>query len=158
MLLLIAIASGIISGIAATALTVRVLGRRAVLDVPNQRSSHSRPTVRGGGIGLATGTLVVLAIGHTDLVGSAGIALVIAGLGFGAIGFVDDLTSALAITVRLMLQLAAAAAVVAVLWEHTSQGTLLAALVGALAALWLISFVNAFNFMDGINGISCAEA
>jgi Fuc2NAc and GlcNAc transferase len=67
MLLLIAIASGIISGIEATALTVRVLGRRAVLDVPNQRSSHSRPTVRGGGIGLATGTLVVLAIWHTDL-------------------------------------------------------------------------------------------
>jgi UDP-N-acetylmuramyl pentapeptide phosphotransferase/UDP-N-acetylglucosamine-1-phosphate transferase len=157
MLLLIAIASGIISGIAATALTVRVLGRRAVLDVPNQRSSHSRPTVRGGGIGLATGTLVVLAIGHTDLVGSAGIALVIAGLGFGAIGLVDDLTSALAVTIRLMLQLVAAAAVVAVLWEHTSQGTLLAALVGALAALWIISFVNAFNFMDGINGISCAE-
>jgi UDP-N-acetylmuramyl pentapeptide phosphotransferase/UDP-N-acetylglucosamine-1-phosphate transferase len=157
MLLLIAIAGGIISGIAATALTVRVLGRRAVLDVPNQRSSHSKPTVRGGGIGLATGTLVVLAIGHTDLVGSAGIALVIAGLGFGAIGFVDDLTSALPVTIRLMLQLLAAAAVVAVLWEHTSQGTLLAALVGAVAALWIVSFVNAFNFMDGINGISCAE-
>ena len=157
MLLLIAIASGIISGIAATALTLRVLGRRAVLDVPNQRSSHSRPTVRGGGIGLATGTLVVLAISHTDLVGSAGLALVIAGLGFGAIGLVDDLTSALAVTVRLMLQLVAAAAVVAVLWEHTSQGMLLAALVGALAALWIIAFVNAFNFMDGINGISCAE-
>jgi UDP-N-acetylmuramyl pentapeptide phosphotransferase/UDP-N-acetylglucosamine-1-phosphate transferase len=157
MLLLIAIASGIISGVAATALTVRVLGRRAVLDVPNRRSSHSRPTVRGGGIGLATGTLVVLAISHTDLVGSAGLALLIAGLGFGAIGFVDDLTSALVVTIRLMLQLVVAAAVVAVLWEHTSQGALLAALAGALATLWIISFVNAFNFMDGINGISCAQ-
>jgi UDP-N-acetylmuramyl pentapeptide phosphotransferase/UDP-N-acetylglucosamine-1-phosphate transferase len=157
MLLLIAIAGGIVSGTTATALTVRMLGWRAVLDVPNQRSSHSKPTVRGGGIGLATGTLVALAIWHTDLVGSTGLALLIAGLGFGAIGFVDDLTSALAVTIRLMLQLVVAAAVVAVLWEHTSQGTLLTALVGAAAALWIISFVNAFNFMDGINGISCAE-
>jgi UDP-N-acetylmuramyl pentapeptide phosphotransferase/UDP-N-acetylglucosamine-1-phosphate transferase len=157
MLLLIAIAGGIVSGTTATALTVRMLGWRAVLDVPNQRSSHSKPTVRGGGIGLATGTLVALAIWHTDLVGSTGLALLIAGLGFGAIGFVEDLTSALAVTIRLMLQLVATAAVVAVLWEHTSQGTLLTALVGAAAALWIISFVNAFNFMDGINGISCAE-
>jgi UDP-N-acetylmuramyl pentapeptide phosphotransferase/UDP-N-acetylglucosamine-1-phosphate transferase len=83
--------------------------------------------------------------------------LVIAGLGFGAIGFVDDLTSALAVTIRLMVQFGASAAVVAVLWEHTSQGTLLAGLVGAVAVLWIISFVNAFNFMDGINGISCAQ-
>ena len=99
MLLLIAIIGGVISGIAATALTVWALSRRAVLDVPNERSSHTSPTIRGGGIGLAAGTLVALAIAHTDLVGSAGIALVIAGLGFGAIGFVDDLTGALPVTI-----------------------------------------------------------
>jgi len=157
MILLIAVAGGVLSGIATTALTIRVLGRRAVLDVPNQRSSHARPTVRGGGIGLATGTLVALAIAHTDLVGSSGIALVIAGLSFGAIGFADDLTSALPPTIRLALQLVAAGAVVAVLWQHASHGIFLTALIGAVATLWIVSFVNAFNFMDGINGISCAE-
>jgi UDP-N-acetylmuramyl pentapeptide phosphotransferase/UDP-N-acetylglucosamine-1-phosphate transferase len=158
MLLLIAIIGGVISGIAATALTVWALSRRAVLDVPNERSSHTSPTIRGGGIGLAAGTLVALAIAHTDLVGSAGIALVIAGLGFGAIGFVDDLTGALPVTIRLTLQFFTAAVVVAVLWEHTSYGLLLVALVGTAATLWIVSFVNAFNFMDGINGISCTEA
>ena len=158
MLLLIAIAGGITSGIAATALTIRVLSHRAVLDVPNQRSSHTRPTVRGGGIGLATGALVALAIGHADLAGPVGTALVIAGLGFGAIGFVDDLTRALPVRARLALQLVVSAAVVVVLWEHSSNGMLLATLLGAAAAVWVISFVNAFNFMDGINGISCAES
>jgi UDP-GlcNAc:undecaprenyl-phosphate GlcNAc-1-phosphate transferase len=157
MFLLIAVAGGVLSGIVTTALTIRMLGRRAVLDVPNQRSSHARPTVRGGGIGLATGTLVALAIAHTDLVGSSAIALVIAGLSFGAIGFADDLTGALPATIRLALQLVAAAAVVAVVWEHASHGILLATLIGAVATLWIVSFVNAFNFMDGINGISCAE-
>jgi len=42
--------------------------------------------------------------------------LLIAGIGFGAVGFVDDLTGALPITIRLALQFAAAAAVVAILW------------------------------------------
>jgi UDP-N-acetylmuramyl pentapeptide phosphotransferase/UDP-N-acetylglucosamine-1-phosphate transferase len=93
--LLIAVAGGVLSGIVTTALTIRVLGRRAILDVPNQRSSHARPTVRGGGIGLATGTLVALAIAHTDFVGATVIAIFVAGLGFGAIGLADDLTGAL---------------------------------------------------------------
>jgi len=157
MVLLIAVASGIISGIAATALTLRVLERFTILDVPNQRSSHTRPTLRGGGIGLAAGTLVALAIAQTNLVGSTWIVLLIAGIGFGAVGFVDDLTGALPITIRLALQFAAAAAVVAILWDHASQGMLAEFLVGAVATFWIVSFVNAFNFMDGINGISCAE-
>jgi len=110
-----------------------------------------------GGIGLATGTLVALAITHTHLLGSAEIALLIAGLGLGAIGFVDDLTGAVPVTLRLALQLAGAAVVVAVLWEHTSFGMLPVAVVGTAASIWIVSFVNAFNFMDGINGISCAE-
>jgi UDP-N-acetylmuramyl pentapeptide phosphotransferase/UDP-N-acetylglucosamine-1-phosphate transferase len=154
--LLIGIVAGVVSAMAATALAIRVLRRRAVLDVPNQRSSHAGPTVRGGGIGLAAGTLVAMAIAHTDPVGS-GIAVVVAGLGFGAIGFADDLSGALAISVRLALQLFAAVVVVAVLWQHTSHSVLPAVLVGAAATLWVVSFVNAFNFMDGINGISCAE-
>jgi len=157
MLLLIAIAGGIVSGLAATAVTIRVLSRHDLLDVPNERSSHTRPTLRGGGIGLATGTLVALAIAHTDLVGSTGIALVVAGLGFGAIGLADDLTAAMPVANRLVLQLVTAVIVVAVVWEHTSRGILSSALVGAVATLWIVSFVNAFNFMDGINGISCAE-
>ena len=49
-LLLTTIAGGIISGIAATAITIVVLSRHAVLDVPDQRSFHNRPAVRGGGM------------------------------------------------------------------------------------------------------------
>jgi UDP-GlcNAc:undecaprenyl-phosphate GlcNAc-1-phosphate transferase len=158
MFLLIAVACGALSGFLVTALATRVLARRTVLDVPNERSSHVRPTVRGGGIGLGTGTLVALAIAHIGLAHTSAIALIIAGLSFGAIGFADDLTSALPVTIRLVLQLVSAAAVVAVIWGHSTDSFLLAALIGTMAALWIVSFVNAFNFMDGINGISCAEA
>jgi UDP-N-acetylmuramyl pentapeptide phosphotransferase/UDP-N-acetylglucosamine-1-phosphate transferase len=157
MLLLIAVAVGVVSSAVSTAVIVPILRRRAVLDVPNHRSSHTRPTVRGGGIGLAIGTLVTLAIAHTGLIGSTGIALVVGGLGFGAIGFADDLNGNVPVRVRLTLQLLVAVGVVSVLWDFASPFTLSVALVCIVAIFWIVSFVNAFNFMDGINGISCAE-
>ena len=40
---------------AATGAVTRWLNRRAILDHPNARSAHSRPTPRGGGIGLLAG-------------------------------------------------------------------------------------------------------
>jgi len=157
MLLLIAITGGVVSASLATALVIPVLSRRAVLDVPNQRSSHIRPTVRGGGIGLAVGTMVTLAIAHSQLTASAGTALVVAGLGFGAIGFADDLNGNVSVTIRLGLQLVMGVIVVAVLWWHASTVSLSVVFVCSMAIFWIVSFVNAFNFMDGINGISCAE-
>ena len=154
MLLLIAVGSGAVAGAIATALSIWLLGRWDVLDLPNRRSSHSKPTVRGGGIGLAIGTLVTFAIVHPNLAGSSAIALVIAGLSFGAIGLADDVTNGLSALMRLCLQLATSVAVIAILWEHDAHSILLVALVGSAATLWMVSFVNAFNFMDGINGIS----
>ena len=156
--LLIAIVGGIVAGLAATGITIWVLSRHEMLDVPNERSSHTRPTLRGGGFGLAAGALAALAISHTGFFGASEIAVVVAGVGFGAIGFADDLAGGLPVTLRMLLQLITAIIVAAVVWEHTSHGVIPSALLGAVAILWIISFVNAFNFMDGINGISCAEA
>ena len=158
MQLLIAIVGGIVAGFVATGVTIWVLSRHEMFDVPNERSSHTRPTLRGGGFGLAAGALVALAIAHTGFFGASEIAVIIAGVGFGAIGFADDLAGGLPVPLRLSLQLVAAIIVTAVVWEHTSHGVIPSALLGAVAVLWIVSFVNAFNFMDGINGISCAEA
>jgi UDP-N-acetylmuramyl pentapeptide phosphotransferase/UDP-N-acetylglucosamine-1-phosphate transferase len=101
-----------------------VFGRRAVFDVANQRSSHTRPTVRGGGIGLVGGKLVALAITHTDFVGATAIGIFIAGLGFGAIGLADDLTGVLSGSICFWLQLVIAAGVIAIVWEHIPHGIL----------------------------------
>src|SRR5260370_29592597 len=43
---------------AAEAVTVPLLRRAAIIDVPCQRSSHTIPTPRGGGIPVAAGLLV----------------------------------------------------------------------------------------------------
>jgi UDP-N-acetylmuramyl pentapeptide phosphotransferase/UDP-N-acetylglucosamine-1-phosphate transferase len=158
MLLLIAILSGVVLGAVTTALTIRLLGRWAIIDVPNERSSHSEPTVRGGGIGLAIGTLTTLAIAHTGLDGTLELTLVIAGLSFAVIGLTDDITSGIPVMIRLLFQLIAAVAAVFLIWHNASHNALQPVLTEIFAVLWIVSFVNAFNFMDGINGISSAEA
>ena len=157
MLLLIAALCGIIASALVTALTLRLLGRRGAFDVPNPRSSHQTPTVRGGGIGLAFGTLVALAIDRSRIVGSTDVALFVAGICFGAIGFADDLISGISIKTRMILQIVAALLVMTLIRSHYSLGVVPLVLVCFLASVWIISFVNASNFMDGINGISCAE-
>ena len=157
MLLLIAALCGIIASALVTALTLRLLGRRGVFDVPNHRSSHQTPTVRGGGIGLAFGTLVALAVDRSRIFGSTDVALLVAGICFGAIGFADDLISEISIKTRIVLQIVAALLVMTLIRSHYSFGVVPLVLACFLASVWIISFVNASNFMDGINGISSAE-
>jgi len=106
---------------------------------------------------LAFGTLVALAVAASWIFGSADIALCAAGISFGAIGFADDLTSGISVRTRIVLQLVAALIVTTLIWSHHSFGVVPLVLAGLLVTVWIISFVNAFNFMDGINGISCAE-
>jgi UDP-GlcNAc:undecaprenyl-phosphate GlcNAc-1-phosphate transferase len=148
----------VVSGIAlaislASPFVVRPLLRRwSVVDVPNHRSSHTEPILRGGGLA----PLVALAIGFVLLAATAAHDdyrdyLVIGGASViaGALGFVED-SRGLRVGVRagsqLLLGVAAAAFIVTVtgapLW------------LGALGAVFIAGYINVANFMDGINGIS----
>jgi Fuc2NAc and GlcNAc transferase len=81
--------------IAATLLTGwlrRYAERQSLLDVPNERSSHSRPTPRGGGLSITLVVLVtvpLLAV-YGDLPPLTLPALLPAGLLIGGIGWLDD--------------------------------------------------------------------
>ena len=138
--------------------TIRLLRRAAAIDVPNARSSHSVPTPRGGGlpmaIGIAAAALLVQSPGGTRSV-AVGFAATVAI--FAAIGFADDLTG-LPAGWRLMLQGLASLAIGGVLAARAGLPPTLAAAVAGVIAIWLAGFVNAFNFMDGVNGISGAHA
>jgi UDP-GlcNAc:undecaprenyl-phosphate/decaprenyl-phosphate GlcNAc-1-phosphate transferase len=75
---------------------------------------------------------------------------------FGVLGFVDDLRGLPAVR-RLALQAigGAAAAGLLTLPMHMAP---VAALLAVAAAAWITAYVNAFNFMDGVNGISAVHA
>lgn len=137
----------LMTGLAIQPLLIPWLRRRGIVDVPNERSSHGTVTPRGGGLGI----LIAFCLG--SLVGAqAGLepvlVLVLGSLVLGSVGFADDVRGLGAIT-RLAIQLSVGA--VAGLLLPSPVPVMLAV---PLLAVWAASYVNAFNFMDGINGIS----
>ncbi|MEO6778701.1 MAG: glycosyltransferase family 4 protein [Gemmatimonadaceae bacterium] len=138
--------------------------RTAMLDIPNQRSSHTTPTPRGGGATIAVlvllSTIAVAVTGWLPL-GSA-IAIGGGGAVVAGIGWLDDRH-----TVKASWRAAAhlCAAAWAVYWiggvGHSPLdrlGALEVPLETALAILAIAWMTNLYNFMDGIDGIAAVEA
>ena len=121
--------------------------------MPGQRSSHTIPTPRGGGLPIVIGLVAAVAL----IRGAAAVPVGAAVGFFGALGFVDDLRAMTAIR-RLALQCVGSAGVAALLIRPLHLPPELLAVLTLLTAVWLMGFVNAFNFMDGVNGISAAHA
>lgn len=140
----------------AAPLALVVLRHYQILDLPNTRSSHHRPVPRGGGLAIAVGVAPAL-IMSTALSGSARTALVIAAYGFGLLGFVDDVVQVPALP-RLAVQVVVAVLVLPWLLSGLAGPALWQVAFAVGTAAWLVSYVNAFNFMDGIDGISTAQA
>jgi UDP-GlcNAc:undecaprenyl-phosphate GlcNAc-1-phosphate transferase len=135
--------------------TIALLRRLTVLDLPGERSSHSVPTPRGGGAPIALGLLAAVAVAPGG--GDPRLAFAAAVGFFGLLGLVDDLRGLPALS-RLALATVGAAGVATLLVLRLSLPPLALAVAAAVAAFWLVGFVNAFNFMDGVNGISAAHA
>jgi len=147
-----------IGGAAATGLALRWLRAKRILDVPNARSSHEVPTPRGGGLAVTPLVLGGLAIWFSRRGGSAADWAMLAGaLLLALVSWIDDRRS-LSPLPRFAAQIAAAAVVLALMPESAILGGLLPSwaekLVLGLAWVW---FVNLFNFMDGIDGITGVE-
>lgn len=154
------------AGVAAAVLTgvLRRLALRAgLLDRPNERSSHTAPTPRGGGLAIATAMLAGLVFAWLAgaVSGSLVLALSAPGLAVAAIGFADDRRPVRA-GLRFGVHVAAVGAALAVLGGAPPidvGGLRVTGLAGDVAAvICCVWFVNLFNFMDGIDGIAGAEA
>jgi UDP-N-acetylmuramyl pentapeptide phosphotransferase/UDP-N-acetylglucosamine-1-phosphate transferase len=133
-----------------------LLVRRAILDRPNERSSHDTPTPRGGGLAVIS-VLLPAWIAAALLTGASTPWTMLGGaLALAAVSWRDDVRG-LGILWRLGTQILAVAAGLATLGGPVFQG-LLPEWLDALAAgfLWLW-FVNLYNFMDGIDGIAAVE-
>ncbi|MGE5548190.1 MAG: MraY family glycosyltransferase [Solirubrobacterales bacterium] len=143
----------------ATRVVLGWLRHRQILDLPNERSSHTRPTPRGGGlavtpvalVGLLAAALVDGALPATTVAVPAACALLV-------LSWVDDRRS-LSARLRLGVHLLAVAAVLATLPADrlVFQGLLPLALDRVITALAWGWFINLYNFMDGIDGITGVE-
>lgn len=140
--------------------------RIAVIDVPNERSSHSRPTPRGGGIGLVAMTIFGLVFSQQiwQLTTWQGLLFYLVGAALIAVvSWFDDIRS-LSAKVRFLVHFMASGIVIAKwgYWETLSFPLLGHIHLGVfgllLTLLWIVGLTNAYNFMDGIDGIAGGQA
>lgn len=143
-----------------TGLLVRILARRGIMDLPNPRSSHERATPRGGG--LAVVAAIVAALPLYMLAGGPGLAetgVIICGiLILAAVSWVDDVRG-LPAAVRLAAQAVCIAGTLylvplSVPVPLSALPNILSLSLCGIAWLW---FINLYNFMDGIDGITGIE-
>ena len=148
-------AAGLIAfavGILLTAAVRRMALSIGTMDVPNERSSHTTPTPRGGGASFAliiAGTAAFLAM--RDSSSSLGF-FALCATGVAVISYIDDLRNVPA-AVRFGIQTVAAIVFVssAIFSVPHVPPQLLAS---AAVVFWIVSLTNIFNFMDGIDGMA----
>lgn len=121
----------------------RVAGYFNIIDKPNERSSHTRITLRGGGIVFYMGALVYfIASGFSFPWFMLGLTLI------AGVSFVDDVRSVTQ-RVRLVVHF------VAMLLMFYQWGMVSLPWWYVVVALVVCTgIINAYNFMDGINGIT----
>lgn len=124
----------------------KIADRYNIIDKPNHRSSHSSITLRGGGIIFPIALLIAFLLGHASWYVTLAVVLV------AAVSFIDD--------IKPLSQLPR-------IGSHVLAFLLVAYDLNLFAEpLWilplvlvlLIGWMNAFNFMDGINGITVLYA
>lgn len=162
MLLIAGVAVVVLSALL-TRLFIAVGQNTRLMDKPNERSLHSKPTVRGGGIvfiGLALFALPVLCylnqISFTDQ-----IILVVSIIMLAAVSFLDDLFQ-LSAKSRFLVQCLVALLIALFmrpenidLGMFTISNAFLIVLFLFFAVIWAI---NHFNFMDGLDGFCASQA
>ncbi len=125
--------------------TVREIAiKKAVMDIPNHRSSHDVPTPRGGGVAIVISFYVGLFwLYHTGVLDERLFYSLLFALPVATVGLVDDIVN-ISASKRFFIQTVSAVGALYIL-DLTSYFFIPSLLV----ILW---FTNLFNFLDGIDG------
>ena len=135
-------------GILFIQLYFRIARRYEIVDKPNKRSSHLEPTLRGGGIIFPILFIVMNLILFALDRGSVSLWFLLGLLLIAGISFWDDVKT-LSPMIRVLFH---TTAVVLMFWQ---TGLLeLHMLTIVIGFILVIGSINAYNFMDGINGIT----
>ncbi len=132
---------------------------RQIIDHPNQRSSHVTPTPRGGGLAIVVLTLGSAVLAMVDVELSHMLVYLGCGIVIAILGWRDD-THSLSARVRFAVQgLVAAVSIYGLGYFKVVTiplfGELQLGVVGiVITFLWIVGLTNAYNFMDGIDGIA----
>ncbi len=138
--------------------------RRGYLDHPNERSSHETPTPRGGGLVIAAVTVTIYISSSWLLNYRLSVGFIVGAILIVAISWLDDIYS-LSFIWRVLVHSIAAVCVIVdlgyfgVVKLPFVEAPLTIGIPGlALAFIWIVGLANAYNFMDGIDGIAGIQA
>jgi Fuc2NAc and GlcNAc transferase len=165
---LLLLTTGMIIALAAFlgVMVVRRWAEKQLLDIPNERSSHVRPTPRGGGIVIALITIVGLigfTVVSTDGPTVSTLVIIASAILVAAISWLDDLQT-VPNRVRFAVHIVIAALIVMFVgsWDFVTLplvGEIELGWIGAVFTIvWIVGLINAYNFMDGIDGIAGGQA
>lgn len=150
---LVAFAASLAAALAVTPVAIRVAERVGFHDRPVGYKGHARPTPYLGGAAVLAGFMLgALLVGG----GVAGLAAIPAcALALWVVGTLDDY-----VTVRPQVRVAAEVGAAAVLTTTGLGWSIFGNDVAdfALTAVWIVGLVNAFNFMDNMDGATSTIA
>jgi UDP-GlcNAc:undecaprenyl-phosphate/decaprenyl-phosphate GlcNAc-1-phosphate transferase len=141
--------------------------RSGVVDLPDARRPHKRPTARGGGVALVLGVhaacLVAVLFPWPQLAGALNFVwwqkFALASLVLLVVGVIDDIRG-----MKPLIKLGGQVAAALIMWfSGTRFGQLLgydlpAPVDCALVVIWLVAIINAFNLIDGLDGLASGLA
>jgi UDP-GlcNAc:undecaprenyl-phosphate GlcNAc-1-phosphate transferase len=144
-----------------SAALVRLMMSLGALDHPVERSSHTRPTPKGGGVGIVAAYVAGMAwLLHTGQAGLHPLVTAPAALFLAVVSYFDDLRD-WPFVAKLLAQLAASCAVLVagaaatlLLFPGNGMVVIPGAVAVALSLGWLLFVTNAVNFIDGLNGLA----
>ena len=150
------------------ALIVRLMISVRVMDRPEARKAHVRPTPKGGGVGIVVSFLLGIAVlyrfaAFARLADPYFLGVIEASVAIAVVAFLDDLFD-WPFFIKLAIQvLAALVAVSSGLYVHDFRvpyidPAVLAWIGLPVTLLWLLFVTNAMNFIDGLNGLASGVA
>ena len=151
-----------------SAATVRMMIAARVMDTPQARKAHDRPTPKGGGVGIVVTFLVGIAVLYhfaefARLANPYFLGVIEASVAIAVVAFLDDLFD-WPFTIKLGAQVVAALVAVSsglyvIDFRIPYFGPLPFAWAGVAATMvWLLFTTNAMNFIDGLNGLASGVA
>lgn len=160
-------------GIALAAFITSVLGTRlmiwvGIIDMPTHRSSHKRPTPRAGGIGAILGFMAALVLyyiqGAFDPLSISKLLLLMIAVGLLTVVSLRDDIKALPALPKLITQALTASLIVTsglsietLAFKGLEVSLTFGYLGHVIGIIWVVFFINVYNFMDGLDGLAAGN-
>lgn len=160
-LLILALIAAVISAVGVYFVRKWTLGK-GMLDIPNERSSHSEPTPRGGGIVIALVSLTAFTIYSMAFRQEIAYGFLAGAVLIVVVSWIDDVRD-LPPVVRIAVHLIAAALLLVdrgayPIFFGGQMVEVSGVLEFVISLFFIVWFINAYNFMDGIDGIAGVQA